>query len=214
MQMGAFARRWRPWHARLGLASSGFAWEDTGVLRPFFKSSLCGFVLWIAPIGHAGNWPQWRGPEGTGVSVESGWPLKWGEKQNVRWRVALPDRGNSTPVVWGDRVFVTQALEKEGRRTLMCFAKSNGRVLWQSGVTYEEHEPTNGENPYCSSSAATDGTHVLAYFGSAGLYCYDFGGNELWHRETGKVDSWQGSGSSPIIHDGLCYLNAGPGTKA
>jgi outer membrane protein assembly factor BamB len=149
-----------------------------------------------------------------GVSEEKGWPEKWGQKENVRWRVALPDRGNSTPVVWGDRVFVTQAIEKENRRTLMCFARSDGRLLWQSGVTYPEHEPTNGENPYCSSSPATDGMHVVAYFGSPGLFCYDMNGNELWHRETGKVDSWQGSGSSPIIHDGLCYLNAGPGTKA
>jgi outer membrane protein assembly factor BamB len=117
-------------------------------------------------------------------------------------------------VVWGDSVFVTQAVQKENRRTLWCFDLADGRLRWQSGVTWGDAEPSNAQNPYCSASPATDGRHVVAYFGSAGLYCYDFEGRELWHRDLGKVDSWQGSGSSPIIHDGLCFLNAGPGTNA
>ena len=140
--------------------------------------------------------------------------MHWSGRENVRWRTPLPDRGNSTPVVWGDRVFVTQAIEKEHRRTLMCFARSDGRRLWQSGVVYAGHEPTNAQNPYCSSSPVTDGRRVIAYFGSAGLHCYDFEGKELWSRDVGKVDSWQGSGSSPIIYGDLCILNAGPGTNA
>jgi outer membrane protein assembly factor BamB len=162
----------------------------------------------------AENWPQWRGPLGTGVSGDKDFPLRWGNDENVRWHVALPDRGNSTPIVWGDRVFITQAIDADHRRTLMCFARADGKLLWQSGVTYKLHEPTNAENPYCSGSPCTDGTHVIAYFGSAGLYCYDFSGKELWHRDVGAVDSWQGSGSSPIIYGNLCYLNAGPGTQA
>jgi outer membrane protein assembly factor BamB len=162
----------------------------------------------------AGNWPAWRGPEGTGVAHDPDVPLHWSDKQNVRWRAPLPDRGNSTPVVWGDRVFVTQAIEKENRRTLMCFDRGNGRLLWQSGVTWTERDPTNGQNPFCSPSPVTDGQRVIAYFGSPGLYCYDFSGKELWHRDTGKVDSWQGSGSSPILYRDLCILNAGPGSHA
>src|SRR5438105_4575798 len=116
---------------------------------------------------HADNWPSWRGPEGTGVCAEEDLPLKWGDKENVRWRAALPDRGNSTPAVWGDRVFITQAIEKGHRRMVMCFARADGKRLWQSGVTYAGHEPSNGQNPYCSASPATDGKRVIAYFGSA-----------------------------------------------
>lgn len=162
----------------------------------------------------AENWPEWRGPSGTGVCADKSLPLEWSGTQNVRWRVPLPDRGNSTPIIWGDRIFLTQAIEAEHRRTLLCFNRADGRLLWQSGVTYTGHEPTNAENPYCSGSPCTDGTHVVAYFGSAGLYCYDFSGKERWHRDVGRVDSWQGSGSSPIIHGKLCFLNAGPGTHA
>src|SRR6266496_973066 len=69
----------------------------------------------------AGNWPGWRGPEGTGVSSDKNLPLKWSDTENVRWRVALPGPGNSSPIVWGNRVFVTQAIDKENRRAVLCF---------------------------------------------------------------------------------------------
>ncbi len=96
----------------------------------------------------------------------------------------------------------------------MCFARDGGRLLWQSGVAYKQREPTNAQNPYCSASPVTDGKRIVAYFGSAGLFCYDFDGRELWRRDLGKVDSWQGSGSSPVIYQDLCIVNAGPGTQA
>jgi outer membrane protein assembly factor BamB len=169
----------------------------------------------LPEISHGENWPAWRGPQGNGVARDDQLPLEWGETRNVRWRVPLPDRGNSTPAIWGDRVFVTQAIEKDNRRTVMCFARGDGRLLWQTGVDADEREPTNGQNPYCSASPATDGHKVVAYFGSPGLFCFDAAtGKELWRRELGKVDSWQGSGSSPVIDDGMCFLNASPGTGA
>src|SRR5688572_11889509 len=84
----------------------------------------------------ASDWPGWRGPEGTGVSSEKNLPLKWTTTENVRWRADLPERGNSSPIVWGDRVFVTQAVSKDNHRTLMCFNRADGKLLWQSGVTY------------------------------------------------------------------------------
>jgi outer membrane protein assembly factor BamB len=168
----------------------------------------------IAPTTRAEDWPSFRGPRGTGVSGDTAAPLTWGEKTNVRWRVALPDRGNSTPAVWGDRVFVTQAVAKEKRRALLAFDLKTGQELWQAGVTFEGKEPTNQQNPYCSASPATDGERVVAFFGTPGLYCYDLAGRELWHRSLGEIDSWHGSGSSPVIHGGLCYLNFGPGTQS
>jgi outer membrane protein assembly factor BamB len=170
--------------------------------------------LLSAHLLHAEDWPSWRGPSGTGVSTDNSIPIKWSDKENVLWRVALPDRGNSTPIVWGDRVMLTQGIEKDHRRTVMCFSKVDGKLLWQSGVNYADHEPTNNQNPYCSASPVTDGSRVIASFGSAGLYCYDMEGKELWHRDFGKVDSWHGSGSSPIIYGDLCILNFGPGSNS
>ena len=91
------------------------------------------------------DWPSWRGPAGTGVSTEKSPPISWNgaEKQNICWRTPLPDRGNSTPIVCGNRVFVTQAIEKDQRRTVMCFSRSDGKLLWQSGITAKDREPTN-----------------------------------------------------------------------
>ncbi len=160
------------------------------------------------------NWPGWRGPEGTGVSSEKSFPLKWSTNENVRWRLPLPDAGNSSPIVWGDRVFLTQAVKSENRRTVMCIDRANGKLLWQSGVSYTEKEPTQQNNPYCAATPVTDGERVIASFGSAGLYCYDFEGKEVWHRELGKMNHMFGNASSPILHGDLCILNFGPDEKA
>ncbi len=162
----------------------------------------------------AGNWPGWRGPEGTGVSSEKNLPLKWSDKESVRWRVELPGPGNSSPIVWGDRVFVAQAVQKENRRTLMCFDRTNGKLLWQSGVTYTENEPTQESNPYCAGTPATDGERVYVCFGSAGVYAYGFDGKEAWHRDLGKLNHMFGNAVSPVLHGDLCIFNFAPDEKA
>jgi len=178
--------------------------------RCFRHLPLLAALAVAAPV-FADNWPQWRGPAGTGVSAEKNLPLHWGTNENVRWRVPLPERGNSTPILWGKRVFLTQGAEN--RRTLMCFNRADGKLLWQSGVTYPEKESTHETNPLCSASPVADGQRVIASFASAGLYCYDFDGNELWHRDLGRQAHIWGNGASPIIHGAVCILNFGPGER-
>lgn len=165
-----------------------------------------------APQG--GNWPQWRGPYGDGTCDETELPTVWSHTENVVWHKALPEPGNSTPVVWGNRIYVTQPLAKEGRRTLMCFARDTGDLLWQSGTDWKEADRTHPTNPLCSSSPTTDGERVVAWFGSAGLFCYDTDGNELWRRDLGIQKHIWGYGSSPVIHGDLCYLHFGPGERS
>lgn len=160
-----------------------------------------------------GNWPAWRGPEGTGVAHESKLPLRWSTNENIRWRTPLPERGNSTPIVWKDSVFVTQAMENGNRRTLMCFDRKTGKQRWQKGVAYSEKEITHETNPQCSASPVTDGERIIASYGSAGLYCYDLEGKELWHRDLGKQHHIWGNGASPILYKDLCILNFGPGER-
>ena len=171
-------------------------------------------ILALAPSLIAGNWPAWRGPNQNGISTDKNLPTKWSTNDNVRWRVALPERGNSSPVVWGDRVFITQAVTAENRRTIMCFDKKSGKQLWQSGVTYEEREPTQNANPYCSATPVTDGERVIASFGSAGLYCCDMAGKKVWQRDFGKMNHMFGNASSPIIHGDLCFFYFGPDEKS
>jgi outer membrane protein assembly factor BamB len=162
---------------------------------------------------HAANWPSWRGPHGNGISAEKNLPTRWSTNENVRWRVPLPEAGNSTPIVWGDRIFVTQPVAKENRRTLMCFDRKNGKLLWQSGVEVKGEERTHETNPFASGSPVTDGERVIAWFGSGGLACYDFAGKELWRTDLGKHDHIFGYGGSPVLHGDLCFLNFGPGER-
>jgi outer membrane protein assembly factor BamB len=157
------------------------------------------------------DWPAWRGPHGDGITTEIHLPLHWSTNENVRWRVPLPEPGNSTPIVWGTRVFVTQPLAEGNRRALMCFDRADGRLLWQTGVAVEGRERTHETNPYASASPVTDGERVVCWFGSAGLVAYDFDGNELWRTDLGRHDHRFGYGGSPVIHGDYVFLNFGPG---
>src|SRR5688572_29674969 len=156
---------------------------DSNRGRPMTKTThwLAYILLLVTPmIAWGADWPAWRGPSGIGVSTEVDLPTKWSPTENVRWRIALPEAGNSTPIVWGQRVYVTQAVKEQ--RTLMCFDRAEGKLLWQEGVKTGEKEPTHGTNPYCSASPVTDGERVIASYASDGLYCYDFEGKVLWKR--------------------------------
>jgi len=171
------------------------------------------FTLAIAACGttaYPADWPAWRGPLANGICEEENLPEKWSATENVKWRVALPEAGNSTPIVWGERVFVTQAVGD--RRTLMCFDRAGGKLRWQSGVTAKEKEPTHATNPYCSASPVTDGERVIVSFASDGLFCYDLEGKELWKRtDLGRQIHIWGNATSPVLHGDLCFLNFGPG---
>ena len=168
----------------------------------------------VMPLaGRAADWPCFRGAGHDGVSPDAGVPTSWSADRNVRWKAKLPRTGNSGPVVVGGRVFVTSALEAKGReRALLCFDRETGRQLWQRAVTYEKADPTDKTNPYCSSSPAADESRVVAWHGSAGLFCYDHDGNLLWSRtDLGETRHGLGYGSSPVMHRGAVLLNFGPG---
>ncbi len=162
-------------------------------------------------------WPAWRGDilgsgNATGAASAPGTvPTEWDKEKNVRWRIALPEPGNSTPVVWGDKVFVTQPVTASHFRGLMCFDRANGELLWKSGVTYQQEERTHRANPYCSASPATDGNIVVASYGSAGIAAYDMEGKELWRRDFGPIDHTWGNSTSPVLYNDLVIHYHGPG---
>jgi outer membrane protein assembly factor BamB len=177
----------------------------------------CLSLLFLAAAtssASGGNWPSWRGPKGDGISPDKGLPLTWSTSENVRWRVPLCGPGNSSPIVWGDRVFITQFVSGENRRMVMCFDRADGTLLWQSGVVYTEKEQTQPNNGYCTATPVTDGERIIALFGSAGLYCCDLSGKRLWHRELGKMDHMFGNASSPVLCGDLCIVHFGPDERA
>ncbi len=179
----------------------------------------------LASTAAADDWPGWRGTGGQGQCAEKNLPLKWGPAENVRWKVPLPDTGSSTPAVWGDRIFLTQASEKTvwpprgsnggpaaaRKRSLLCLARADGKLLWQKDVIYEAEESTHPTNPFCSASPAVDGERVVVSHGSAGLYAYDFSGKELWKVDAGKMEHIWGNASSPVLVGDLAILWCGPG---
>ncbi|WP_339727293.1 PQQ-binding-like beta-propeller repeat protein [uncultured Gimesia sp.] len=161
----------------------------------------------------AEDWPAFRGPRGNGISLETEVPLKWSQTENIVWKVRLPTSGNSSPIVSNGRVFVTCA-ENEGRqRSLYCFDRKNGQKLWVRTVNFDRVMPTHKTNNYCGSTPVADGERIVVWHSSAGLFCYDFAGKELWNRNLGEFEHIWGYGVSPILHDGKIILHSGPGKR-
>jgi hypothetical protein len=177
------------------------------------RSRLCAALFLTAcalASARADNWPAWRGPTGQGTTAETKLPLKWSATDGVKWKIDLPDAGNSTPIVWGEFVFLTQASDKGKTRALWCLNRNTGAKVWDKSVTFEGKEQIHGTNTYCAASPVTDGERVIVFHGSAGLHCYDIKGNVLWSKDLGPCDHIWGSAASPVIHNELVILNFGP----
>jgi outer membrane protein assembly factor BamB len=175
-----------------------------------------GLLLLLTAVSFSAqaDWPAWRGPTGQGITRDKNVPARWSATENVRWKVPLPDRGNSTPAIWGDKIFLTQAIEAKHERSLLCLSRADGRILWTKAINYTEPEETHESNPPCSASPVTDGERVIVSHGSAGVYCYDLDGKELWQRQLGRQEFEWGNGSSPVLHGDACILYHGPGKGA
>lgn len=181
-------------------------------MKPMCRQTAIALILLAGPaLVRAENWPTWRGPRENGISEERNLPVEWSPTKNVRWKVALPEAGNSTPIIWGDRIFLTQSLDKGKRRAVICFARADGKKLWQQEVACTVKETTHRDNPPCSSSPVTDGKAIYANFASAGIVAYDFEGKKLWHREFGPLLHVFGNGSSPALYKDLVIVFHGPG---
>ena len=194
-------------------------------------AGLTVFVLAARGATTVANWPQFRGPGSMGVADNPNLPDRWGTNENVAWKVEVPGRGWSSPIVWGDRVFVTTVVSdvemeapKKGlylggerpeipqtphRWLILCFDLLSGRELWRQ----EAHRgpPPNSlhvKNTYASETPVTDGERVYASFGNVGLFCYDLEGKKVWSTNWPAVKTRHGWGSagSPVLHDGRLFL--------
>ena len=178
------------------------------------------------------HWPQWRGPLATGVAPHADPPVEWSETRNIRWKIALPGKGHSTPVVWGDRIFVTAA-EPFGdalppkysgapgghdevpithRQKFMVIAvdRRDGTIIWERTVREElPHQGGHRTASLASGSPVTDGERLFAYFGSWGLYCLDLNGGVLWQTDLGQLNilHGHGEGASPALYGDKLIVN-------
>jgi outer membrane protein assembly factor BamB len=205
------------------------------MVRAALASIGIGLLLTVGFAG-AESWPQFRGPNGDGVAKEGQIPAEWAADKNIQWKAKLPGYGWSSPIVWGDKVFVTTAVAgKQSKPSsgfggggkgggfgkdrpppdtvykweLYCLNAADGKVLWKE--TAAEHRPTipiHSSNTYATETPVTDGERVYAYFGMTGVYCYDFTGKQIWKAELGsfRMALGYGTGSSPVLHDGKLLI--------
>jgi outer membrane protein assembly factor BamB len=198
-------------------------------------------TLLLASVAFAAdsNWPQFRGPDARGVGAGSP-PIEWnGESgKNILWKTEIPGLGHSSPIIWGDRIFVTSAVPESGDSTLKvglygdikpvegegpqkfnvyCVDRKTGKILWER--TAASGQPKIKRHPkstHASPTPATDGKYLVVSFGSEGLFAYDLNGKQLWKKDFGVLDAGfymvpdaqWGFASSPIIHDGVVLIQA------
>lgn len=158
----------------------------------------------------AQDWPGWRGSRGDGVSDEPGFPVRWSATENILWKVAIPGKGHSSPILSGDRIFLTTCIEEKGERRLICLDRRDGRTLWDQLVVTTPLEKRNNLNNYASSTAVTDGRHVWVAFLAEKkfrVFCYDVEGNLAWTATPGEFHSRHGFCSSPVLHKETVIFN-------
>ncbi len=191
-------------------------------------------LLTCVTLAGAQNWPQWRGPGGLGVSPETGIPTRWGPDDNIAWRVPLEGLGTSTPVIWGDLIFLTSQLgtgpidergaqfpgtRRAASRTridgvtlvIQAFRRDDGGIAWEHRLPATGHIPAVHRNHNLATpSVVTDGDRLFAWFGTGQVVALDLAGHELWSRHLGEdyvpFDVLWGHGSSPQLYDDLLIL--------
>jgi outer membrane protein assembly factor BamB len=169
-----------------------------------------GALLATCGIAHTENWPQWRGAKWDGISVETNVPTKWSKTENIAWRLSLPGPAGSTPVVWGDRIYLTSASgEKREDLALLCVS-TEGKLLWQETVASGSKDVRADEGNYASPSPSTDGKHVWAFFGTGDLACFTKDGKPVWkfnvEERYEKLSLQFGMASTPVLDKGRLYL--------
>jgi len=197
--------------------------------KTFLIAAFTIFLLISNTIAET-NWPQFRGP-GAGVVEDKILPATWSTTENVAWKVEIPGRAWSSPIVWGDKIFVTSAVstgdgeapkkglylggnrdkpsDKTHRWMVYCLDFHSGRMLWEKTAhTAVPQQPVHIKNTYASETPVTDGKRIYVYFGNVGLFCYDLDGKELWSKQFGSfktVYNW-GTAASPVLHEDRLYI--------
>ena len=184
--------------------------------------------FFVAGLIRAENWPGWRGPSGDGISAGKGIPTKWSSKENIAWRIAVPGEGHSSPIVWGDKVFLTSSLTEKNKRILLCIDRLSGQTVWQRDVVQSPPETIHRLNSRASGTPTTDGKQVYVTFmraegdkviapnvgserlitpGKIIVAAYDLDGNEKWKTNVGDFLSAHGFNTCPVLFEDLVILN-------
>lgn len=158
-------------------------------------------VRMIADEGEGSRyWSRWRGPSGQGLVAGNGYPDKWSATENVLWKKPVPGRGNSSPIVWGDRILLTTAYDGGRRLSLLALRRSDGSLLWESFAPEGPSQSPHPKNGHASATPATDGERVYVSFGPRGLFAFDLNGKVIWRQGLGQMDAYHGTAGSPLLY--------------
>ena len=200
-----FWRSANPWRAGLAAVLLGLAAGCEGSLNQSPRAvALPAAEKDAAEAASAdGQWPAWRGPNSAGVSTEKNLPVAFGPQSGVRWKVDVPGVGNSSPVVWGDRIYLTSALDAApSPLVLLAFDRTTGKQLWRAEAALSTGA-SHDKNGHASASVATNGRLIFASFGPSGLFAFDENGRQLWRQSLGQLEHGWGSASSPVLFEDL-----------
>jgi outer membrane protein assembly factor BamB len=151
-------------------------------------------------------WPRWRGPSGQGLVAPGKYANTWSPTANVKWKVRVPGEGNSSPIVWGDRIYLTASQNGGARLSLLAFSRADGRQLWDARIPQSGVEYVHQKNGHASSTPVTDGRLIYASFGRHGLVAFDANGGIVWHRKFGVIDNYHGPAGSPVLYKDRLFL--------
>jgi outer membrane protein assembly factor BamB len=164
-------------------------------------------LLLSVNAARADNWPRFRGENGSGVSQEDGFSGPW-KPDRVRWTVPVPGTGHSSPVIWGNKLFLTTASENGTTRSVLCFDADSGKQLWIRSIHLKAN-PKHPKSSWASATPAVDGERVYVTFADVEHYlllAYDLEGDQIWEQDLGRFESQHGQGASPILFEELVIL--------
>jgi outer membrane protein assembly factor BamB len=150
-------------------------------------------------------WPRWRGPSGQGLAAPGRYTDTWDAKTSV-WKTNVPGRGNSSPIVWGDRIFLATAYGNGDRLSMLAYSRADGKKLWETFIPQRGVEYVNYKNGFASATPATDGQLVYASFGRHGLFAFDFNGKIVWQHKFGVIDNYHGPAGSPLLYRDRIFI--------
>lgn len=145
-------------------------------------------------------WPNWRGPSHQGYVTGSGYPDRWSDTMNVRWKVPVPGTGNSSPIVWGNRIYMATSYDNGARKSIVAFDRASGRKVWETFAPDAPAETPHAKNGHASGTPATDGRRIYAFLGNHGLLALDMSGKQAWHQPLGPFNASHGTAGSPLLY--------------
>lgn len=175
-------------------------------MSKFFRFVLVAGALALLPAARAENWPEFRGPGRQGISGEKNLPIKWGKTENMAWSSPIPGVSWSTPIVWGNRVFLTTATDEGQSCRVLALDAGTGKTLWDREVFRQVPRKKETRNSYATPTPVTDGKHVYACFSDGSFVALDFAGNIAWTNRDYPFYSQHGLGASPVLANGLLLM--------